>query len=200
MPYGPDAIAFAASSSRQDFEPPPPGFEASSSQSSLVRPGLSSRRLDSSGSVVVVGGGDTQGGPSISESLVSEGEGAADRGVGTQSSSEAQQQPVIAPPPNASTPSITHNESTSPSNNKGLSLLPPANEFGKLYTTSSSSLAAPQDDSRSRSESRASNFSFQSYATAPESGYVNDVVDGESRPSTPRLGGRTGEGLGGYAI
>ena len=63
MPYGPDAIAFAASSSRQDLEPPPPDFEASSSQLSLVRPGLS-RRLDLPASIVV---GDTQGGPSISE-------------------------------------------------------------------------------------------------------------------------------------
>ena len=189
MPYGPDAIAFAASSSRQDLEPPPPDFEASSSQSSLVRPGPS-RRLDSSSNVV----GGTQGVPSISEPPGSEGEGAADRGVGSQSS---EAQPVITPP-NASTdstPSVTHNEpsSASPSNTV-LSLLTPANEFGKLYTSS----LAPQD-ARSRSESRASNYSFQSYATAPESGYDNDDVGVDSRPSTPRLGGRTGEGLGVYA-
>ena len=203
VPYGPDAIAFAASSSRQDLEPPPPDFEASSSQLSLVRPGLSGR-LDSSGSVAVVG--DTQGRPSISEPL-SEGEGAAGRGVGTQSSETAQPEIV---PRNASTdptPSITHNNesSTSPSiiskvpdpisltdpssststhsHNTVPPLLPPTNEFGKLNT---SSLTTPQD-ATGRSESRTSNYSFQSYATAPESGYVNDGTD--SRPSTPRLGG-----------
>lgn len=198
VPYGADAIAFAASSSRQDLEPPPPDFEASSSQMSLVRTGPS-RRLDSSGSVVV---GDAQEIPFISEP-VSEGEG-ANRGAGTQSSDEAQ--PEIAPPSEStdSTRSITHNElSTSPSiiskvpdpisltdpsssststhSHTVLPFLPPANEFGKLYTSS----LTPQDATTSRSESRASNFSFQSYATAPESGYVNDV---DSRPSTPRLG------------
>ena len=182
MPYGPDAIAFAASSSRQDLEPPPPDFEASSSQLSLVRPGLS-RRLDLPASIVV---GDTQGGPSISEPPVS-----ADRGVGTQSS-EAQR-PEIIPPngsANSSTPSITHNESssTSPSNTV-LPALPSTNEFGILYN---SSLAPQGAATTSRPESRASHFSFQSYATAPESksGHVIDDVD--SRPSTPRLGGRSG--------
>ena len=198
VPYGPDAIAFAASSSRQDLEPPPPDFEASSSQLSLVRPGLS-RRLDSSGSVVVVG--DTQGRPSISDPV--SGEGAE-----TQSSEEAQPEITL---PNASTdsiPSITYNDESStsasiskvpdpisitelPSSSSSITtstrshtipplLPPPANEFGKLYT---SSLTTPQD-ATSRSESRASNYSFQSYATAPESSYVVD-----SRPSTPRLGG-----------
>jgi len=202
MPYGPDAIAFAASSSRQDLEPPPPDFEASSSQLSLaIRPGLSGR-LDSSGSAVV---GDTQvGRPSISELPASEGGRAPDRGAGTQSS-EAQQPEIT--PPNGSTPNgsssktspfiskfpdpMNANSDTSTST-RSQTVLPPANEFGKLYTSSS---LAPQDAaaaaSRSRSESRASNFSFQSYATAPESesGYMND-----SRPSTPtpRLGGRTG--------
>jgi len=194
MPYGPDAIAFAASSSRQDLEPPP-DFEASSSQLSLVRPGLL-RRLDSPAGVVV---GDTREGPSISEPPVAEGEGAAaDRGVGTQSSET--QQPEITPLSNgstdsSSTPSITHNESssssTSPPSNTVLPAQPPTtNEFGsKLYNSS----LAPQGAATSRPESRASHFSFQSYATAPESesGYViDDVVD--SRPSTPRLGGRSG--------
>ena len=198
VPYGPDAIAFAASSSRQDLEPPPPDFEASSSQLSLVRPSVS-RRLDSSGSVVV---GDTQGRPSVSEP-VSVGERAG-HGVGSTQTSEAQ--PEVAPPntsADSTAPSITHNESssTSPSIPDSISftgpssssttsthhshtvppLLPPANEFGKLNTTSS---LAPQD-AISRSESRASNYSFQSFATAPESGYVNDGTD--SRPSTPRL-------------
>lgn len=210
MPYGPDAIAFAASSSRQDLEPPPPDFEASSSQLSLARPGLSGR-LDSSGNAVV---GDTQvgGRPSISEPPVSEGgRTTADRGdAGTQSS--AAQQPEIAPPyastPNGSLssstttspsiprfpdPIISHSDRTSSTSARSQIALPPANEFGKLYTSSSS--LAPQDAaaaSRSRSESRASNFSFQSYATAPESesGYIND----SSRPTTPtpRLGGRMG--------
>lgn len=205
MPYGPDAIAFAASSSRQDLEPPPPDFEASSSQLSLARPGLTGR-LDSSGTAVV---GDTQvGRPSISEPPVSEGGRAADRGAGTQSS-EAQQ-PKITPsnaftnstpngPSSTTSPSISKfpnpitsltdpTSSSSSTSTRSQTVLPPANEFGKLYTSSS---LAPQDAaaSRSRSESRASNFSFQSYATAPESesGYIND-----SRPSTPRLGGRTG--------
>ena len=196
VPYGPDAIAFAASSSRQDLEPPPPDFEASSSQLSLVRPGVS-RRLDSSGNVVV---GDTQERPSISEPV---SEGGTDHGVGSTQTSEAQAE--VAPPNTATdsiAPSITHNESstspsisrvtdpislTDPSSTSTHShtvphLLPPANEFGKLYTSS----LAPQDAS-SRSESRASNYSFQSFATAPESGYVNGGTD--SRPSTPRLGG-----------
>ena len=183
VPYGPDAIAFAASSSRQDLEPPPPDFEASSSQLSLVRSG----GLESSGSVV----GDTQGRPSISEPASGEG---ADRGVRTRSS---EAQPENAP--NASpTPSIRHNESssTSPPISKvpsSISLisssttthshtvpsLPPTNEFGKLYASS----LAPQDTTR-RSESRTSNHSFQSYATAPESGYGSDTGR-----STPRLGG-----------
>lgn len=188
MPYGRDAIAFAASSSRQDLEPPPPDFEASSSQLSLVRPDLS--RLDSSGNVV----GDTQGRPSRSEPVL-EGEG-ADRGMGAQSS-EAQPENT----PNASIPSITHDESsTSPSISKvpgPISLTDPSSssasihthtvppllsyEFGKLYTSS----LAPQG-ATSRSESRASNHSFQSYATAPESGYFDDGAD--TGPSTPRLG------------
>jgi len=193
MPYGPDAIAFAASSSRQDLEPPPPDFEASSSQLSLARPGLS-------GSAVV---GDTQGRPSISER-------AADREAGTQSSEAQKPEIGLSNASTDSTPSITRNGSstTSPSisdptitltdpsssststrSQTVLPLLPPANEFGKLYTSS----LAPQDaTSRSRSESRASNFSFQSYATAPETetGYINGD-DADSRPSTPRLGGRT---------
>ena len=189
VPYGPDAIAFAASSSRQDLEPPPPDFEASSSQLSLVRSG----RLDSSGGVV----GDTQGRPSISEPVL-EGEG-ADRRVRTRSSEAQPENAVNA----SSTPSITHNESsssTSPPISKvpsSISLtdqsssststhshtvLPPTNEFGKLYTSS----LAPQDATR-RSESRTSNHSFQSYATAPESGYFDDGSD--TGRSTPRLGG-----------
>jgi hypothetical protein len=187
VPYGPDAIAFAASSSRHDLEPPPPDFEASSSQLSLIRPGLS-RRLDSSSSVV----GDARGRPSISEP-VSEAAG-TDRRVGTQSSEAPQPENA----PNASTPSIMHNESSistsiskvpdpislndpssSPTSTHSHAV-PPPNEFGKLYTSS----LTHQDAATSRSESRASNHSFQSYATAPESGYVSD-----SGPSTPRLGG-----------
>ena len=197
VPYGADAIAFAASSSRQDLEPPPPDFEASSSQLSLGRPALS-RRLDSSGSVVI---GETRERPSISE-LVSEGEEADIEEAQPEIESE------IAPlnASTDSTPSITYKESsTSPSMTPKVpdpisltnpsssstsihshtvpSRLPPTNEFGKLYTSS----LAPQDATISRSESRASNFSFQSYATAPESTYDNDVAD--SRPSTPRLRG-----------
>jgi len=38
VPYGADAIAFAASASRQDLEPPPPDFDAASSMTNL-RPG-----------------------------------------------------------------------------------------------------------------------------------------------------------------
>ena len=195
MPYGADAIAFAASSSRQDLEPPPE-FEASTSQLSL---GLS-RRVDPSSNVV----GDTQGRPTISEPPVLEEEG-TDRGVETQL---PEAKPENAPPPNASTdstPSITHNESSSssPSMSKvsdpTISLtdpssssasrhrLPFTNEFGKLSTTS----LAPQD-AIIRSESRASNFSFQSYATAPESGSVNDNADSRPLTPTPKLGGRMG--------
>jgi hypothetical protein len=193
VPYGADAIAFAASSSRQDLEPPPPDFEASSSQLSLVRP-AQSRRLDSSGGVVV---GDTQERSSISDPVSQREEADIEEA-----------QPEIAPlnASTDSTPSIKYNESsTSPSMTPQVpdpisltnpsspststhshtvpSLLPPTNEFGKLNTSS----LAPQDAAFIRSESRTSNFSFQSYATAPESTHVNDEAD--SRPSTPRLGG-----------
>ena len=199
VPYGPDAIAFAASSSRQDLEPPPPDFEAASSHLSLLRPGPS-RRLDSSGSDVV---GDTQGIPPISEP-VSEG-GGGDRGVETQSSDEIQPEisPLNASIDSTSTPpsvvskvpdpiSLTNPSSSSTPTypQRVSSLLPPTNEFGKLYTS-----LTPHNAAIDRSESRESNYSYQSYATAPEPGYVNDGADSSS--STPSL---TVEVREGYAI
>lgn len=172
MPYGADAIAFAASSSRQDLEPPPPGFEASLSQLSLVRPGPS-RRLDSSV-------GDAPSRPIISD-LALEGQG-ADHGDGPQSS---EAQPSVDRQsenvPNMSTSSTTHTETSassstskapaSPTNPSVSStstrsippLLPPITEFGKLNFSS----LTPKD-AASRTESRGSNSSLQSYATAPD--------------------------------
>ena len=200
VPYGADAIAFAASSSRQDLEPPPPDFEASSSQLLLARPGSS--RLDSSVNVAVT----QEGRPSVSEPILAR-EGAEQNGaiipfVDIQSENVA----------STSTPSILHTESSSasPSTSNGPDSIPPTDppsstelphhlppinilsEFGKLYNAPTSSLKTRQDAtgfSTGRSESRASHHSFQSYATAFESlGRGRAGVD--SGPSTPRLGDR----------
>ncbi|KAF8802374.1 hypothetical protein BYT27DRAFT_7341452 [Phlegmacium glaucopus] len=232
MPYGVDAIAFAASSSRQDLEPPPPVFEASSSQSSLARPGPSG--LQSSDNAA-----DTrEGRPPIPEPTLEGGEAARDSTTPSSLPLDTQSENVA----NTSTPSITYTEpsSASPSTSKipnpisptdpssststskipnplsptdpsssasstfkdisptdrsssptpSTYILPPLpppinifSEFGNLYTSTS---LTPQD-ATTRSESRASNYSFQSYATAPESlgwGYINS----DSGRSTPRLG------------
>ena len=164
VPYGPDAIAFAASSSRQDLEPPPPDFETSSS---LVRP-----RLDSLGNA---------GRPSISEPVPT----TTDHQSGDTRSSQPGSPPSedVA---DTSIPSITtHTESPSststPIHTDPLPpLLPPITitEFGNLYNNNTST---------SRSESRASNFSFQSYATAAES-LSRARIGSDSGRSTPRLG------------
>lgn len=50
MPYGPDAVAFAASSSRQDLEVPPPDFDAAASDVHLPR-AMEPSRLRSSSNV-----------------------------------------------------------------------------------------------------------------------------------------------------
>ena len=183
VPYGPDAIAFAASSSRQDLEPPPPDFEeASSSQISLIRPALS-RRLDSSGSVV----GDTR--PSISVP-VSEGQG-EDRTTQALSVDDNQHSENV-PPNNNNTSSASPPPSiskkipdpipprSSSSSTAAVPSPPPTNEFGKLLT--------PPQDGTSRSDSRTSNYSVQSYATASEgslaerTGHVNN--DGTNATAT----------------
>lgn len=142
MPYGPDAIAFAASSSRQDLEPPPPDFEASSSQLSLVRPGPSVQ-LDSSANGVV---GDT----------VLERE-EVDHGNQALSSDTQSENIPNTPHTETSTSSICDDPiSASTSTHVLPHVLPPISEFGKMFPSS----LTLQDT--------ASHHSFQSYATAPE--------------------------------
>ena len=216
VPYGPDAIAFAASSSHQTLEPPPPGFDASSSQLSLVRP-VSSRLASSDNAA------DTQQvRPSISEPTLGR-EVVATRSSlpmdNTQpenvidtstTSSITHTEPSSAPsstfidpnPISHSDPSSTSEDPdpispTDPSSSSSTSthphphLLPPINiisEFGSLYP--SSTLSTPKDATgffSARSESRASNYSLQSYATASESlarGYISSVGSGRSTPKS----------------
>lgn len=180
VPYGPDAIAFAASSSRQDLEPPPPDFEEA--LSSPVGPGRS--RLDSSVSAADV----QEDQPPMSEPAL-EGEG-AEHGSETSSSqplsTDASSENIAALPkvPDPISPTDPSSSTSTPKLSHVLPSINLVSEFGTLYPSHGSLTTAPQDaHANARSDSRTSNFSFQSYATASESlgmGYVS----ADSGPST----------------
>ncbi|KAF8906054.1 hypothetical protein CPB84DRAFT_1844695 [Gymnopilus junonius] len=233
VPYGPDAVAFAASSSRQDLLPPPE-FEAVASETSQrpATPGPSRLRsssnvahesdehptpLDSGSPVPSSGsnnGDDAQRSSSLSTARPSAPEGRS------LPSALATAVPSIETPPSISTghnviplagpsskapESETNPEISSPvptlstsSNSKQ-----PATEFGNLAVPPPSSYH-DRTTSSSRSESRTSVLSYQSYATAAESLAPSTVMqspngtffpgvyesEAESQPPTPRVGGQ----------
>lgn len=191
VPYGPDAIAFAASSSRQDIEPPPPDFEVSTSPLSPVDSRLS--RTDLSGSVE-----HTQDQPpSIPATAFSEEEEGVDHSdeagpdhsdeAGPSLSADTQSENVPVIP----VPSITHNDPQtsdliSPTVSSSASpQLSPTNEFGKFSLT----LRDAAGGSTTRSQSRVSNYSLQSYATAAETlgREKTGHTDAGSEPPTPTM-------------
>lgn len=169
MPYGADAIAFAASTSRHDLGPPPPDFDAAASTPNLPltagRSGHSRLRSESSAA-------DLQ---------------AEDSGPPPESVENTQITRSASPPaheiPAGETPSsdssnyvVPLSTSTSASTSPASPTVIPTNHNTNLVPPSS--FRAPPAVSV-RSESRASSYSVQSFATAAE--------EMEPEPSTPTV-------------
>jgi len=231
VPYGPDAVAFAASSSRQDLMIPPPGFEevTSSEQSPRSAGSANPSRLRSSSNAPQLAEASSSSSPSSSESnsngnpmsQSSQTSATNDTSSGSLPQAEsATTRTAISPFTNEAPASVPSVESSSISKShssvsSSKSIHKPdsenVSEFGKLTVPLPSS-STNSTVSSVRSESRASVFSNQSYATAAESVAqrsarrasamtsasfsVTDTDDDgeeteyESQPSTPRLGGQ----------
>ena len=199
VPYGPDAVAFAASSSRQDLSPPP-GFDYAvpevTSPRSPSRAGPS--RLRSTSNVAEL---TTQSAPTDSsrlsppDSTRPEHQSTADAPAARSSSISKSHNPLSEP--------VTASEITTSSVS---SALPPSStqavsEFGKLAAPPSS--YHDQTNPSTRSESRASVYTFQTaaeslssatglHSSAWHGSVSSNTVDSThgSGPSTPRLEGR----------
>ena len=210
VPYGPDAIAFA-SSSRQDLNDPPPDFDAAASDTHLPRSAGPSRLRASSNAAELLqhqeeeadgpeeeqGQGESRGQESSSSSPPAAASTApADSAIPQSASSSLLEPRSITKSDSISKASI---KSTAPALSLSIPLPPTikgtststassssfasVSEFGQLTTTST---AAPV-----RSESRASNYSYQSYATAAESMGASTPrwnAAGVSEPTTPATG------------
>ncbi|KAF8153238.1 hypothetical protein B0H34DRAFT_97380 [Crassisporium funariophilum] len=198
VPYGADAIAFAASSSRQNLDPPPPDFDAAASSEALSpssppdpsrnaeQPRQEQQDTTLSGPVLNTGTADGSEGTSHSSPIAP---ASISRNGGTISSISK------------SVKSLSESSPTVTSSTRSHTLAPiqTVNEFGKLSAPPPSSFQDHTQGS-SRSESRVSNYSFQSYATAAESltpsTALRSATEGSfyssdgSEPSTPRLGGQ----------
>ncbi|TFK43793.1 hypothetical protein BDQ12DRAFT_709481 [Crucibulum laeve] len=218
MPYGADAIAFAASASRQDLEPPPPDFDAAGSESQLPRSAGPSRLRSTSNAADSQESGDGSG------SSLSDGDHShSERSPSPRSPERERATTTSNTEPTNSTlttaiPAI-HNTQTSDESNS-LSVTSEATADDAHNSTSSaaspppatptippptSMLSAPPSSFHPssplvRSESRASSFSMQSFATAEESLSASTPLASPSRvdlsqisgpptPTTPKMGG-----------
>ncbi|KAF9467149.1 hypothetical protein BDZ94DRAFT_1305638 [Collybia nuda] len=164
-PYGPDAIAFAASASRQDLDGPPPDFDMSNSDTQQIPGSAGPSRLRTT------------------SNAADQGTAADDSGSSSESETEPVESNTDMIPAGENPPlSLT---TWSPSPGPQTPPLEPSD-----HDAPPTSFRVPS--SFERSESRAS--SMQSYATAAESVIVpqstKDLEDAESPPTTPRQGGQ----------
>ncbi|KAF8352076.1 hypothetical protein F5887DRAFT_874442 [Amanita rubescens] len=162
VPYGADAIAFAASASRQDLEPPPPDFDAASSMTNLTRPGGPTSEVTSAVPPLPETTPPTRLNTQTEMFARTELDVIPQSAVATQDGHTEEAQDADADSP--STP-VDGNKSVS--SRYSLPPLPP------------SSFRSPTEFGV-RSESRVSSYSIQSYATAVESVSAHGV-----RPQEP---------------
>lgn len=210
VPYGPDAIAFA-SSSRQDLSYPPPDFDSAASDTQLPRSAGPSRLRASSNAAELLQHQEEEA--DSPEEEQGQGESLAQESSASSTSSPAA---TLLAPADSSVPQsapssssllepqpITKSDSISKASIKStlspLSIpLPPTIKGTSTSTASSSSFATVSEFGQLttstapvRSESRASNYSYQSYATAAESMGAstprrNAAAGGASEPTTPK--------------
>jgi hypothetical protein len=166
MPYGADAIAYAASASRQELDVPPPDFDVAGSGIQQIPGSAGPSRLRT-----------TSNAADLQRAAVD------DAGSSSESEAEPSSANNDIPPVNENTPPSLMTSPPSPGPRPS-SLEPSEPEAPPT------SFRAPS--TFERSESRAS--SMQSYATAAESMMVPhtpmDSESIESQPTTPRLGGQ----------
>ena len=213
VPYGPDAIAFA-SSSRQDLNDPPPDFDAAASDTHLPRSAGPSRLRASSNAPELLqhqeeeadgpeeeqGQGESQAQQS-SPSSSSPPAAASTAPAGSTIPQSSPSSSLLEPRPITKSDSISKASIKSTTPALSLSIpLPPTIKGTSTSTASSSSFAsisefgqltATSTAAPVRSESRASNFSYQSYATAAESMGASTPrrnAAGTSEPTTPTMG------------
>jgi hypothetical protein len=211
VPYGADAIAFA-SSSRQDLDCPPPDFDAAASDTHLPRSAGPSRLRASSYAAELLqhqeeeadspeeeqGQGEGQGQQSNSSSSSSSSPPAATSTAPADSAvpQTAPSSSLLEPQPITKSDSISKASIKSTTPALSLSIpLPPTTKGTSTSTASSSSFASVSEFGQLttltapvRSESRASNYSDQSYATAAESmgrSTPRRNAAGASEPTTP---------------
>lgn len=203
VPYGADAIAFA-SSSRQDLDCPPPDFDASASDTHLPRSAGPSRLRTSSYAAELLQHQEEEADSPEEEQGHDERRGQESSPPSSSSSSlpaATSTAPADSAVPRLLEPQpITKSDSVSKASVKStttalshLSIpLPPIIKGTSTSTASSSSFASVSEFGQLtlpvRSESRASNYSDQSYATAAESmgrSTPQRNASGASEPTTP---------------
>ncbi|KAF8639159.1 hypothetical protein AX17_001647 [Amanita inopinata Kibby_2008] len=192
IPYGADAIAFAASTSRQDLEPPP-DFDSTSSTTNLLS------RVDSSPTEPSADPAPSSAGTSQDSSqyfpeapIASESMPASSPQSGSSPRTELN---IVPPTPIDGTGTSNQSSATSLETeyHTTSSPLPPlvGNSVSSKSSLSPSSFKA-HTEFGIRAESRASSYSVQSFTTAIESvsghAKVNEhgVLSG-SGPTTPRM-------------
>ena len=212
VPYGPDAVAFAASSSRQDLLPPPDFDSAVPEATSPRSPSRAgpSRLRSTSNAAELIGQGslaDATQLPSTSppdstrpehQSTLDTSAAQPERSSSISKSHKSLSRPVT-PPAISETTASSATSALPPSSSQAASVV---SEFGKLSSAPPSS-HHDQTSSSTRSESRVSVYTFQTAAeslspakgmhSAAWHGSVSSNTGGNihgSGSSTPRLEGQ----------
>lgn len=148
VPYGADAIAFAASTSRQDLQPPPPDFDADASTSNLLP------RTDEPASEV------TSAPPSTSEATTPPR-------LNTQTDAFARTMLDVIPQSAVATVDGHAEEAPDADPDSPSTPFDRSKSISSRLSLPPGSFRSPAD-SGVRSESRVSSYSMQSYATAAD--------------------------------
>jgi hypothetical protein len=161
VPYGADAIAFAASTSRQDLQPPPPDFDAEASTSNLLP------RTDESASEV------TSAPPPTSEVTTP---------VRLDTETETFARTVLDVIPQSAVATVDGHAEEAPDADSDSPVVDRSKSVSSRLSLPPASFRSPTEFGV-RSESRVSSYSKLSYATAAES-----IVAAAEPDTSPNLG------------